>query len=76
MKLTIAIAAFLTLFVSSAAQAEICSHHGGCFETGMKIFRNGGANVGLPYVNNRDMATNKAGYPQQGKRVRIIRETW
>lgn len=73
---TIGVAFVLALLASSAAQAEIICTNRGCWETGMRIFRHGGAHIGLPYTNNRDMTTNKTGYPQSGKRVRIIRETW
>jgi hypothetical protein len=33
---------------STAAQAEIICTNRGCYETGMRIFRNGGAYRGLP----------------------------
>ena len=40
---SIAIAGLLVL-AGTAAQAEvICTQHRGCFETGLKILRNGGA---------------------------------
>ena len=72
-----ALVAALALLASTAAQAEIICTNRGCYETGMRIFRNGGAYGGLPYYNHRDMATDNKGYPQQRtKRVRIIRESW
>ena len=57
------------LVAATAAQAEIICTNRGCWETGGRIYRDGGVHVGLPYVNNRD-----DGRPK--KRVRIIRETW
>jgi len=70
------IAAFTIVFVTTSANAEIICTNRGCYETGMKIFNHGGAYSGLPYHNNREMTTNDRGYPQRGKRVRIIREHW
>jgi len=70
------LAAVLVL-ASTAAQAEIICTNRGCYETGMRIFRNGGAYRGLAYHNHRDMAIDAKGYPvQRTKRVRIIRDSW
>jgi hypothetical protein len=72
-----ALVAALALLASTAAQAEIICTNRGCYETGMRIFRNGGAYRGLPHYNHRDMAVDNKGYPQQRtKRVRIIRDSW
>ena len=72
---TILMAAAAIALATTAAQAEIMCTRGGCFETGKRIFRNGGADSGLPYYNHRDMAIDNKGYPQQRtKRVRITRE--
>ena len=72
-----ALVAALALLASTAAQAEIICTNRGCYETGMRIFRNGGAYRGLAHYNHRDMAIDNKGYPQQRtKRVRIIRESW
>jgi hypothetical protein len=57
------------LLASTAAQAEIICTNRGCWETGMRIYRHGGAYQGLCYVNHRDDGRAK-------KRVRIIRESW
>ena len=65
-----------TLLVSTAAKAEIICTNRGCWETGMRIFRNGGAYRGLAYHNNREMTVDGKGYPQRGKPVRIIRDSW
>jgi hypothetical protein len=72
----IGLAVIAALLVTTAAQAEIICTNRGCWETGMRIFRNGSGYRGLPYHNNREMTLNAKGYPQQGKRVRIIRDTW
>ena len=72
-----ALVAALALLASTAAQAEIICTNRGCYETGMRIFRNGGAYRGLAHYNHRDMAIDNKGYPQQRtKRVRIIRDSW
>ena len=52
--------------LTAAAQAEImCTHNGGCWETGMRIYNNGAAYQWLPVINHRD-----DGRPK--KPVRII----
>jgi hypothetical protein len=56
------LAVIAALVVSTAAQAEIICTNRGCWETGMKIFRNGGAYRGLDYHNNREMTTDAKGY--------------
>jgi hypothetical protein len=61
---------------TAAANAEIICTNRGCWETGMRIFRNGGGYRGLEYRNNREMTTDAKGYPQRGKPVRIIRDSW
>jgi hypothetical protein len=72
-----ALVAALALLTSTAAQAEIICTNRGCYETGMRIFRNGGAYRGLAYYNHRDMAIDSKGYPQQRtKPVRIRRDSW
>jgi hypothetical protein len=70
--------AIATLLASTAAQAEIICTNRGCWETGMKIFRNGGVYAGLPYYNHRNTTTDNSFYPKPNpqQRVRIIRETW
>ena len=65
----IAAVALGILATVTAAQAEIICTNRGCWETGMRIYRHGGAFQGLPYVNHRD-----DGRPK--KQVRIIRESW
>jgi hypothetical protein len=71
------IASAMIVLAGSAAQAEIiCTPHRGCFETGLKILRNGGAYSGLPYTNNRDSAPDRSVYPKPKPPVRIIREHW
>ena len=56
------------LLASTAAQAEIiCTNHGGCRETGGRIFRDGGVNNQQSIVNHRD------GQKDSGKRVQIKR---
>jgi hypothetical protein len=73
---SIAIAGLLVL-VGTAAQAEvICTQHRGCFETGLKILRNGGAYSGLGYVNNRNSAPDPSFNPKPKQPARIIREHW
>ena len=47
---------------STAAQAEIICTNRGCYETGMRIFRNGGAYRGLAHYDHHDMAQ-KQGLP-------------
>jgi hypothetical protein len=65
------------LLASTAAQAEIiCTQHRGCFETGLKILRNGGAYSGLGYVNNRNSASDSSFYPKSKPAARIVREHW
>jgi hypothetical protein len=60
------IAAITLVALTAAAQAEImCTHNGGCWETGMRIYNNGGAYQWLPVIHNRD-----DGRPK--KPVRII----
>ena len=71
-----AIASLFVLAGTFAAQAEIICTPRGCWETGLKIYRNGGSGSGLGYTNHRDMTVNSKGYPQPGKRVRILRESW
>ena len=68
--------ALATLAAVTTAQAEIICTNRGCWETGMRIFRHGGAYQGLPYVNNRDNAPDLSFYPKPKPRVRIIRESW
>jgi hypothetical protein len=77
-KLLAALVAAIALLAGTAAtQGEIICTNRGCWETGMRIFRNGGAYRGLAYHNHRDMAIDSKGYPQQRtKRVRIIRDSW
>jgi hypothetical protein len=58
------------------AGAEIICTNRGCYETGLRIFRNGGAYSGLPYVNNRNSAPDPSFKPKPKKPVRIIREHW
>ena len=73
---SIAIASLLVL-AGTAAQAEvICTQHRGCFETGLKILRNGGAYSGLGYVNNRNSAPDPSFNPKPKQPARIIREHW
>jgi hypothetical protein len=68
--------AALALLTGTAAQSEIICTNRECYETEMRIFRNGGAYRGLSYYNHRDMAVDAKGYPQQRtKRVRIIRDS-
>ena len=52
---SIAIASLFVL-VGTIAQAEIiCTNHRGCFETGGRIFRNGGRMTpGMTIINHRD----------------------
>jgi hypothetical protein len=71
---TLLAAMALAAMVSTPAAAEIICTPRGCHETGMKIFRNGGAYRGLGYVNNRNNASNSSFYPKPKKQVRIIRE--
>jgi hypothetical protein len=72
-----ALVAGFALSASTNAQAEIICTNRGCWETGMRIFNNGGVYRGLPHYNHRDMAIDSRGYPQQRtKRVRIIRDSW
>jgi len=66
----------IALLTSTAAQAEIICTNRGCYETGLKILRNGGAYSGLPYTNNRDRAPDLSFYPKPKPRARIIREHW
>ena len=72
---TILAAVALAAMVSTPAAAEIICTPRGCHETGMKIFRNGGAYRGLGYVNNRDTASDSSFYPKPKKQV-IIRREW
>ena len=65
--LVIATLALATLAAVTTAQAEIICTNQSCWETGKRIYRNGGAATGLPYMNHRD-----DGRPK--KRVRILRE--
>jgi hypothetical protein len=57
--------ASLFVLIGNAAQAEImCSQHRGCWETGKRIFRNGGRmTTGMTYINQRD--------GQKGKPIHI-----
>jgi hypothetical protein len=52
-----------------ATQAEIiCTNYGGCWETGKRIFRNGGRiSPGMTITNRRD------GHKDSGKPIRIQR---
>ena len=52
-----------------AANAEIiCTTHLGCYETGRRIFRNGGRMTqGMTTINHR------AGEKDSGKKIRILR---
>ena len=60
------IAAITVVALTAAAQAEImCTHNGGCWETGMRIYNNGAAYQWLPVIHHRD-----DGRPK--KPVRII----
>jgi hypothetical protein len=68
---SIAIASLFVL-VGTTAQAEImCTNHRGCFETGRRIFRTGGAysTPGMTITNHR------AGGKDSGKPIRI-RRVW
>ena len=67
---SIAIASLFVL-AGTIAQAEIiCTNHRGCFETGGRIFRNGGRMTpGMTIINHRD------GHRDSGKPVRI-RRVW
>jgi hypothetical protein len=67
---SIAIASLFVL-VGTTAHAEImCTNHRGCFETGGRIFRNGGRmTTGMTIINHRD------GHKDSGKPVRI-RRVW
>jgi hypothetical protein len=64
---SIAIATLFVLAIGTSAQAEImCSQHRGCWETGKRIFRNGGRmDTGMTYINQRD------GQKDSGKPIRI-----
>jgi hypothetical protein len=53
----------------TVAQAEIICTNRGCYETGMRIYRNGGVYHGLPVIHLRD-----DGGPK--KEVRIRRYQW
>ena len=57
------------LVAATAAQAEIICTNRGCYETGMRIYRNGSGYVGLPVIHYRD-----DGRPKQ--LVRIRRYQW
>jgi hypothetical protein len=70
----IATLALASLAAVTRAQAEIICTNRGCWETGKKIFRNGGAYRGLPYVNHRDSAPDSSFYPKPKPHVRITRE--
>jgi hypothetical protein len=60
------IAAITLVALTAAAQTEVmCTHNGGCWETGMRIYNNGAAYQWLPVINHRD-----DGRPK--KPVRII----
>ena len=49
------IAAITLVALTAAAQAEImCTHNGGCWETGMRIYNNGAAYQWLPVIHQRD----------------------
>jgi hypothetical protein len=63
------IAAITLLGLTAAAQAEIICTNRGCYETGMRIYRNGSGYVGLPVIHHRD-----DGRPK--KQVRIRRYQW
>jgi hypothetical protein len=66
------------VLVAAPVQAEIICTPRGCWETGMRIFRNGGVYRGLPVYNHRDSTTDTSFYPKPDpkKRVRIIRDIW
>ena len=63
------IAAITLVALTAAAQAEIICTNRGCYETGMRIYRNGSGYVGLPVIHHRD-----DGRPK--KQVRIRRYQW
>src|SRR5262245_53544852 len=61
-----AIAASLLALIGTTAQAEImCTQHRGCWETGLRIFRDGGVNRQTVIINRRD------GQKDSGKPIRI-----
>jgi hypothetical protein len=72
MKLLLAAATLLALTATANAEV-ICTQHRGCFETGLKILRNGGAYTGLGYKYLRDAPHPKAKF---GQGVQVRRETW
>jgi hypothetical protein len=63
------ISAITLVALTAAAQAEIICTNLGCYETGMRIYRNGSGYVGLPVIHHRD-----DGRPK--KQVRIRRHQW
>src|SRR5262245_23913185 len=72
----ILIAVLAMILITAPAKAEIICTNRGCWETGMRIFRNGGVYRGLAHHNNREMTVDSKGYPKRGKPVRIIRDSW
>jgi hypothetical protein len=64
----------LVAMMGTTSYAEIICTPRGCWETHMRIFRNGGAYGHLPYVNHRDTTPDSSFYPKPKKQVRIIRE--
>jgi hypothetical protein len=68
------LAAVALAAMMSTSYAEIICTPRGCWETGGRIFRNGGAYGNLPYVNHRDTTPDTSFYPKPKKPVRIIRE--
>ena len=63
------IAAAALILAATTAQAEImCTSHRGCYDTGKRLFRNGGRMTpGMTIINHRD------GQKDSGEPVRIRR---
>jgi hypothetical protein len=61
--------AAVLIALTATAQAEIICTNRGCYETGMRIYRNGSPYVGTTVIHQRD-----DGRPK--KQVRIRRYQW
>jgi len=59
-------AAFALIVIATQANAEImCTQHRGCWETGLRIFNDGGVNKQTVIINRRD------GQKDSGKPIRL-----